>query len=302
MQLKRNIEVDSSRKIWFILLVYISLILIGFIYSGQPHWILFVVLFLIITAFSSMLFWQEYILPDLGFAEHLLLAKYILVNKITRSPYILSIRNGEIEGDYLLLKNKPIIKVMNIDHKSAVLIEDSSNQKSLLLNGVNVINKNPRIIGVFYLGIRSIQIGPLGRSDFTPKKAHESQAEYHAQIRTSERTKTELPSGEIIYPAFSILYRFDPSGEKEKDLLFFQKICSKLGENSSHLISMDKVDEFIISQILIKWASFCAGKNLNEILVDFPDTFDSSFLSDLGIKSRITVDRVINLAPTNIRE
>ena len=78
------------------------------------------------------------------FAEHLFLTKNILINQFTRSPLILSIKNGEIEGDYLLLKNKPEIKVLNIDHKSAVLIEDSSNQKSLLLNGVHVLKQESK--------------------------------------------------------------------------------------------------------------------------------------------------------------
>ena len=128
MQPNSSKEAGPLRKTWLILLTYIIFILIVFFFSGQAHWILFVFVFLILVIFTSMLFWQGYVLPDLNISDHLFLAKNILINQFTRSPLILSIKNGEIAGDYLLLKNKPEIKILNIDHKSAVLIENASNQ------------------------------------------------------------------------------------------------------------------------------------------------------------------------------
>ena len=169
MQPKGIKETGSFRNTRLILLSFIFLILIVFFIWAQTPWILFVIVFLIMMIFSTMLFWQQYAIPDLGFTEHILLTKNILINQFTRSPLLLSIKNGEIQGDYLLLKNKPDIKVLNIDHKSAVLIEDSSNQRSLFFNGVHILNKNPKIIGVFYLGIRYVQIGPRERIDLGPK-------------------------------------------------------------------------------------------------------------------------------------
>jgi len=292
MQPKSGKEAGSFRNTWLILLTYIIFILIVFFFSGQAHWILFVFVFLILMIFSSMLFWQEYVLPDLNISDHLFLAKNILINQFTRSSLILSIKNGEIEGDYLLLKNKPEIKILNIDHKSAVLIEDASNQSTLLLNGVHVLSMNPKIAGVFSLGIRNMQIGPRDRNDLGPKYSNESLAEYHFRKNSAERTRTKLFSGDLVYPSFSIFYRIAPSGEEKKDRELFQKIYEKLSSGDSDLVSSEKIDEFIIFQILTKWNSFCENKSLDEVLAEFPDSFELSLLNEFSIYSRISLDQI----------
>lgn len=292
MQPTRSKEAGSFRNSWLILLAYIIFILIVFFFSGQPHWIIFVLVFLILMTFSSMLYWQEYALPGLDFAKHLFLAKNILINQFTRSPLILSIKNGEIEGDYLLLKNKPEIKVLDIDHKSAVLIEDASNQKSLLLNGTHVLYENPTITGVFSLVIRYLQIGPGDKNDLGPRYSNESLAEYHFRKNSVESTRTKLFSGDLIYPSFSIFYRIAPSGDEENNGKLFQKIYEKFSSGDSDLVSSDNIDEFIISQILQKWRSFCENKTLDEILAQFPDIFELSLLDEFSIKSRISLDQI----------
>ena len=269
MQPKSSKEAGSFRNTWLILLTYIIFILIVFFFSGQAPWILFVIAFLILVIFSSMLFWQEYVLPEMGISEHLFLTKNILMTQFTRSPLILSIKNGEIEGDYLLLKNKPEIKVLNIDHKSAVLIEDASNQKSFLLNGVHVLNKNPKIAGVFSLGIRNIQIGPRDKNDFGPKYSNENLAEYHFRKNSAERTRTKLFSGELIYPSFSIFYRIAPSGDKKKDGMLFQRIYEKFSSGDSDLVSSDRIDEFIVLQILKNGTLFAKIKTRKRFWLNF---------------------------------
>jgi len=292
MQPKSGKEAGFFRKSWLILLTYIIFILIAFFFSGQAHWILFVFVFLILVIFSSMLFWQEYVLPDLNFSDHLFLAKNLLINQFTRSSLILSIKNGEIEGDYLLLKNKPEIKILNIDHKSAVLIEEVSDHSLLLLNGVHVLNKNPKIVGVFSLGIRNMQIGPRDRNDLGPKYSNESLAEYHFRKNSAERTRTKLFSGDLVYPSFSIFYRIAPSGEEKMDSKLFQRIYEKLSSGDSDLVSSDRLDEFIIFQIIKKWNFFCENKNLDEILAEFPDSFELSLLNEFSIYSRISLDQI----------
>ena len=194
----------------------------------------FVFVFLILIIFSSMLFWQGFALPDIGVAKHLLLARNILINQFTRSHLILSIKNGEIEGDYLLLKNKPDIKVLSIDHESAVLIVDASNQKMLLLKGIHVFYKNPKITGVFFLGIRNLQIGPRDRADLGPRYSNESLAEYHFRKNSAESTKTRLDSGDLIYPSFSVFYRIIPSREENNNAKLFHRIYEKIGSSGSN--------------------------------------------------------------------
>lgn len=292
MQLRSSKEMESTRKYWFILLVYILLILIGFIISGQIYWTLYAIIFSIIVIFTSLVFWQEYILPDLGLSKHLSLAKNILINQFIKSSLILSIRNGDIEGDYPLLKKKPDVKVIKIDQKSAVLIESASKKKSLLFYGIHVLSKNLKIIGVFYLGLRSINIGPDNKNGLAPIFSHESLVDYHSRINSAEKTKTQLLSGESIYPSFSIFYRIDSTGDYEKDLDLILNISKKLNRGNSSLITPRGLDKYLINEFLNNWNSFCENKNREEILAVIPNSFDLTEIRDCGIKSQIFLDQI----------
>jgi len=285
-------ELGSSRNFRIILQLFIFLILIVFLIWAQTPWIFFVIVFLFVTLFFTMFFWQQYAFPDFGIAEHFLLTKNILINQFSKSNLILSIKNGKIEGDYLLLKNKPDIKILNIDHKSAVLLEDTSNQKSVLFNGVHIIYGNPKIIGVFYLGLRFVQIGPREKSDLGPKHSYESLAEYHLRKETTEKTLTRLVSGDLIFPSFSIFYKIEPAGKEKMENTQFQGICKEVASGIFDLISTEKIDEFIVFQLLKKWNAFCENKSLHEILVESPDSFEFLFINEFGIRSRITLDQI----------
>jgi hypothetical protein len=292
MQPKRTLDEGISRKIRLILLTFIIFILMVFIFWAQAHWIFFVILFLMLTIIFTMLFWQRFAVPDLGFTDHILLTKTLMMNQFTRSSMVLSIINGEIEGDYLLLKNKPNIKILNIDSRSAVLIENSTNQRTLLSDGVHIFSKNPKIIAVFYLGIRCLKIGPRDRNDLGAKQSSESLAEYHLRKETVERSRTRLASGDFIYPSFSIFYRIEPVCVEKIEVERFQGIREKIGGSDSDLISIEKMDDFIVFHLLKKWKTFCENKSQSEILSEFPYSFEISSFNEIGIRSRIMLDQI----------
>ena len=292
MQLKSDKEVESIGKHWFILLVYILIILIGFNVSSQIHWPLYVIIFTIIAVFFSLAFWQEYALPELELSNHFLLSRFILLNQSFKSPLVLSVHNGEIDGDYILLKKKPDIRVINVDHRSAVLIESISNQKSLLLQGVHILGKNPKIIGVFYLGLRFIQIGPVDKNALEPKNTHESQTEYHSRISSAEKTRTKLLSGDSIFPSFTVFYRPDTTGDYDRDLdLFLNISLMSKGDNSS-LITSNELESSLISEIINNWNAFCNNKKMEEILSAFPGIFEPPDLKNIGLKSQVFLDQI----------
>jgi len=292
MQPENFKETGSFRKTRFILLSSIIFILIVFLFWAQTAWIFFVIVFMIVIVFSTMLFWQHYAAPDLDLFEQLFLTKNILINLFTRSPLFLTIKNGVIEGDYLLLKNKPEINVLNIDHKSAVLIEGNSNQRSLLLNGVHINIKKSKLIGVFNIGIRHIHLGPCAESDLGTKHSNESLAEFHLRKELVERTKTRLNSGDLIYPSFAIFYRLEPSGQEKKDSMLFQSICEKIRNDGSELVSSEMMDDFIISQLIEGWSAFCGDKNLDEILSNIPVSYELPLLTEFGIRYQITLEQI----------
>lgn len=292
MQLKSIKEVESTRKHWFILLVYILIILIGFIVSGQIHWPLYVIIFTTIAVFFSLAFWQEYILPDFGLSNNYLLSRYILLNQFFKSPLVLSVKNGEIEGDYILLKKKPVVRVINVDHRSAVIIESKSNQKSLLLQGVHILGKNPKIIGVFYLGLRFIQIGPVDKNTLEPKNTHESQTEYHSRISSAVKTRTKLLSGDSIFPSFTVFYRPDTTGNYLRDINLFLKIIQMSKGDNASTITSHELESDLISEIIDNWNAYCKNKKLEEILYEFPGIFELSDFKIIGVKSQVFIDQI----------
>jgi hypothetical protein len=292
MQLESKNNQGSFRNSRLILFSIIVFILIVFLFLVQARWIIFVIFFLVVVIFSTLLFWLQYAVPELGIAEQLILAKKILFNQFTNSSLILTIINGKIEGDYLLLKNKPEIHYLNIDHKSAVLVENTSNQRLLYLNGIHRFNKKLKILGVFDIGFRYLQIGPCERSEIGPRQAKESIADFHLRKKKVEKTKTRLSSGDLIYPSFSIFYRLDSSGQEKMDNVLFRSVYKKFGDHSTELLSSEMIDEFIVSQIVKLWSKYCENKELDEIFIKFPASFDLPWSTEFGIKTKITLDQV----------
>jgi hypothetical protein len=165
-------------------------------------------------------------------------------------------------------------------------------QRSLLLNGVHQPKKKPKVIGVFNLGIRHIHLGPKAKNDLGTKHSNESLAEYHLRKEMAERTKTRLYSGDLIYPAFKIFYRLEPSGQEMQDCMLFQSIYNKIGINGSEFVSSELMDNFIISQLLDFWSSFCRNKNLDEILSKTPVSYEILLLNEFRIRYRITLKQI----------
>lgn len=292
MQLKVNKEIDSTRKYWFILLFYILLILVIFIITGQARWSFFLIFSAFIALFYSLVFWQLFILPDIGLSKHLRLSKFIILNQLFNTPLVLSVKNGEIDGDFVLLKNKPNVQVLNIDQKSAVIIEDTPNQTSLLLHGIHIIKNNPKIIGTFYLGFRCVQFGPEDQNALNPKFIQESLAEYHTRITLAEKTKTRLSSGDFIYPSFTVFYKFASQSIDNDDLEMFLNIL-KLGKKiNSAVYSSKHFESYLVNEILKSWWEYCSKKKREEILAEFPGSFEPKDTRIKRVKFRIYIDNI----------
>lgn len=292
MLLNDNKMIDSIRKYWFILLFYILIILVVFIITGQASWTFFIILSAVITLFCSLFFWQLFILPEIGLFKHITFSKYIILNQLFKTPLVLSVKNGEIEGDYGLLKKKPRTQVINIDQKSAILIEDNKNQNSLLLHGLHVLRNNPRIIGTFYLGIRCIHLGPDDQNALMPKNIQESLTEYHTRINLAEQTKTRLLTGDFIYPSFTVLYRLDTRSQYNNDLEMFLNLTKLFKGKFSSLITFHLFETYLVNEILNNWRNFCCYKNREEILAKFPGKFEQKGIRINGVKSQIYIDYI----------
>lgn len=292
MRLKNNEGEISTGKYWSILIVFFLLLAAAFIFVGSVHWSFILLLIAALSVLLSMAFWQAYILPDLDINAHFSLSKFILLNHFIKSPLILTVRDGKIEGDYDLLKKKPITKIIAIDPKSAVLIEKNSKQKQALFSGTHILNNNPNILGVFFLGISSFRVGPTDKKALGSRNANESLAEYHSRINSAEKTRTDLSSGKAIYPSFVVLYRFAASGIYESDLELFNALSKFAKIENSPLNIYKSLETYLTNEIIISWKRYCKNKQRDDILTQFPGKFEPMELKIKGLICQIYVDQI----------
>jgi hypothetical protein len=287
-----NRKFISSRKYWLILLFYILIILIVFIISGQLNWIFFIIFSAAITLLCSLFFWQFFILSEIGLSKHFTLSKYIILNQLFRAPLVLSIKNGEIEGDYALLKKKPKIRILNIDSKSAILITDNKNPSALLHHGIHILRSNSNIVGCFYLGIRNIHIGPDDQNSLKPKNIQESIIEYHSRIKFSEQSKTQLLSGDFIYPSFTVFYRLELFGQNNIDLEILKNLKKYIRGNNLSLFTTSDLESFLVNEIISNWQNYCSNKNREEIFNEYSGKYEPTGIKIKGVIFHIYIDHI----------
>jgi hypothetical protein len=293
MQLK-NIQKEAlPRKFWIFFIFYFLTILIIFITYGGTNWFFLLLLLTILSFFCFLVYWQIFILPDFGLKDHLTLSKYIILNQLFKTPYTYSVKDGEIIGDYGLLKIKPSIRLINVDQKSAVLLIDESKQRTFLFNGIHLLANNPKIAGTFSLGFRFIHIGPDNQYSLVKQNAQESLTDYHARIQLTGMTKTQLHSGAFIYPSFSVFYRLDIRNLGTNELNDFLSRTLLLNEISSSFISPKQFETFLINEILKDWRNFCNSNDDEKIFAEYPGKFESLKEKIKGVLLQIYIDKIL---------
>jgi hypothetical protein len=292
MHLKNIQKEIVPRKYWIFFIFYILTILIVFITYGGVNWF-FLLLFLTIFSFVCFLvYWQIFLLPDFSLEDHLSLSKYIILNQLFKTPLIQSIKDGEIIGDYGLLKNKPRIGLINVDQKSAVLLEDERKHRTFLFNGIHLLSNNPKVAGTFSLGFRSIHFGPDNQFSLAKQNAQESLTDYHARIQLAGMTKTQLHSGAFIYPSFSVFYRLDIRNIGTNDFNDFLSQTLLFNENNSSFISPKQFETFLIGEILKDWRNFCDSNDDEKIFAEFPGKFEALDEKIKYVLLRIYIDKI----------
>jgi hypothetical protein len=289
----KNIQKDASqRKFWIFYIFYILTILIIFITYGGINWFFFLLFLSILTLICFLVYWQIFLLPDLSLYDHLTLSKYIILNQLFKTPIIQSVKDGEIIGDYGLLKTKPIVRLITVDQKSAVLLVNERKHKTFLFNGIHLLTNKPKIAGTFSLGFRSIHFGPDDQNSLAKQNAKESLIDYHTRIQLAEMTKTQLHSGAFIYPSFSVFYRLDIKNLGTND---FNDLLSRtlyLNENNSSLVAPKQFDTFLINEILKDWRNFCNSNDDAKIFSEFPGKFEVLEEKIKNVLLQIYIDKI----------
>jgi hypothetical protein len=239
-----------------------------------------------------LVYWQIFVLPDFSLYDHLALSKYIILNQLFKAPIIQSVKDGEIIGDYGLLKIKPGIRLINVDQKSAVLLENDRKYCTLLFNGIHLLENNPRIVGTFSLGFRLIHFGPDNQYSLAKQNTQESLTDYHARIQLAGMTKTQLHSGGFIYPSFSVFYRLDIRNLGTNELNDFLSRTLLLNEKSSSLVSPKQFEVFLMNEILKDWRNFCTSNEDEKIFAENPGKFESLEEIFKDVLLRVYIDNI----------
>jgi hypothetical protein len=292
MQMKNIQKEGSLRKYWFFFIFYILTILLIFLTNGGVSWFLLFLFSTFMSLFFFLTYWQIFILPDFSLFDYFTFAKYIILNQLFKIPIIQSVKDGEIIGDYGLLRIKPSIRIIDVDQKSAVLLEDDKKHTSILFNGTHLFRNNPKIIGTFSLGFRYIHLGPVDQYTLAKQSAKENLTDYHTRITQAGITKTQLHSGAFIYPSFSVFYRLDIKSLGTNKLNEFLSRTMLFKEIGLSIISPRQFENFLINKILEDWLNFCNSNEDEKILAKFPGKFEHAGEIIEGVFLQVFIDNI----------
>jgi hypothetical protein len=282
------------RKWWGFFIFYILATLLFFIIHEGLNWFLLLLFLIIISLFLFLFYWQIFLFPQFGLLDQLRLSKSVILKQLFNKQICLSVKDGEIVGEYGLLKIKPFFPLLNIDHTSAVLLEDDKKHKFLLFNGFHILRNNPKIIGTFSLGFRHIHLGPVDQYSFSKQKSQESLTAYHSRISQVERTKTQLNSGALIYPSLSIFYRLEITDIPANEFFEILSRIALFKEAGSLPVSPIQFESFLVNRILKNWVYFSKSTEVEKLLSAFPGKFTLMDEILKGLLLEVFVDNIFS--------
>ena len=289
----KNIQNEGNQgKYWVFFIFYILAILVLFVIYARLNWLLFLIFLIVISLVSFLIYWQIFLLPEFQLTDHLLLSKFVIWNQLFKTPFCMSVKNGEIIGDYALLKIKPPIRLLNIDQKSVVLLEDTYKHNTLLFSGIHLLKNKPKIIGTFSLGFQYIHIGPVDKLTLSKENANGSMTDYHARISLSDKTKTLLHSGVFIYPSISVFYRMDIKRFSANEFREMLTRTTLFKETDSALVSPKQFENFLVNEILKNWFHFSNAVEDEKLLAMFPGKLELVDEIMKGLLLSVYVDNI----------
>ena len=265
---------DSSATLTFFLLsISLIFILIIHIFTHEYSWLVFNFLITFILCIITFSFLLSVFLPLLNFEDKLFVfwksvSSFIFGNKI-----LLAINNGIIEGDYLLLNNKPKIHLLVVNDKSAAVVLENRSQTNIYQPGFYVFRKPITVLGALSSELKIAKIGPENQATFDPKTHGENLSDYHARISGAEKTRAITRDGVEIFSLIQIFYRIDVNNietEINKDLLNLFRNSFPISSSPQPGIDLENV---LLEKILNDWKRTVEKSTFKEIVTNFPGKY-----------------------------
>lgn len=282
-------RVQVSFVIYILLLISLFYLLVSKGHSG----LLFLILLFSSFSLSTMfLLTTRTFLPETTVGQILQILKLSLIHSLSTKPLIYKIRNGEINGDYFLLKIKPRINLLWIDRQSAALIVVDGKKLGIRFSGFYVFSKPVTIFCTLFTSTRRVVFGPDSQSALSAIGSGERISNHHARIRSGIRTQSITKDGITVFPNFEIIYRIDTQKNHE-ELIKILKSLPGFQSPSGSKESLEIIENYLLQITLLEWKRLIAELTHAQVLNKIPFIIHTQNLFNNGLIFKIYVPTIL---------
>jgi len=185
------------------------------------------------------------------------------------NKFFYAVREGRIDNDYYLLKNKPSKYLLYIDSRSLVLAI-RNNKIFSLEGGIHFIDTPIEIISTLPKSSKTVMIGPLkNEKPIDVNNNKESLVNFHLRQARFESSKSVTKDNQIIYSSIFITYYFTTL---KNNKLQPKKAQSLMNSNVNVTFLRNKNEEIeknIIKSVFNIWDKHVKSLSYQELIKEF---------------------------------
>jgi hypothetical protein len=182
-----------------------------------------------------------------------------------RNRSFFTIKNGEVDQDYFLLKTKPRNASIFIHPDSAAVILDKNGNFQTLGSGFHALHTGEIISSSFDLNLQTVACGPeKGENPFAKRKSGENYTSFHARQLRAQTVRCLTSDQQEIYPSFEIRYCLRPGMNSEEHYL--AEIAHSLSDKNQSGPAVPVLNTLLCAQISAYWSARISKAPLSAIL------------------------------------
>ena len=184
---------------------------------------------------------------------------------LIRNRNFFTVKNGEVDQDYFLLKTKPRNASIYIHPDSAAVVLDHNGDFRTLGSGFHVLRTGEKISSSFDLKLQTVACGPeKGENPFAKRKSGENYTSFHARQLRAQTVRCLTSDQQEIYPSFEIRYCLRPGMNSEEQYL--AEIARFLSDKNQNGPVVPALNTLLCGQISAYWSARISKASLSAIL------------------------------------
>ncbi len=171
-----------------------------------------------------------------------------------RTDNLLTVKNGNIDQDYFLLKNKPHNVTVFLHPDSAAISINRNGNFRLLSPGFHELRSGETITTSFDLNMQTISCGPeRGENPFSQRKTGENYASFHARQLRAQMVRSITADHQEVFPAFTIRYCLQQKNRLDEEILL--NLARGLFKDNQNGPASPVLDALLTRQICAFWST-----------------------------------------------